>query len=151
MINYALKYPIINLSSFSFITETNAIIVHMITGNGITNLTSSHAVRLNGGLWFGGFPRHWRSRCDWRKPAFVLHHLHGRLMTRLAQPRQEYSKQHSNHDPDTRHNQDTAIRAHPTASYHHDAHTQRISDYWDTNGQSDGSPYHTALKVREYG
>lgn len=38
MINYALKYPIINLSSFSFITETNAIIVHMITGNGITNI-----------------------------------------------------------------------------------------------------------------
>lgn len=38
MINYALKYPIINLSSFSFITEANAIIVHMITGNGITNI-----------------------------------------------------------------------------------------------------------------
>lgn len=38
MINYALKYPIINLSSFPFITETNAIIVHMITGNGITNI-----------------------------------------------------------------------------------------------------------------
>lgn len=38
MINYALKYPIINLSSFSFITETNAIIVHMITGNDITNI-----------------------------------------------------------------------------------------------------------------
>lgn len=39
MINYALKYPIINLSLFSFITETNAIIVHMITGNSITNIT----------------------------------------------------------------------------------------------------------------
>lgn len=38
MINYALKYPIINLSSFSFITETNTIIVHMITGNSITNI-----------------------------------------------------------------------------------------------------------------
>ena len=53
----------------------------------------SYAGRLNGGLRFGGFPYHWCQRCDWRKPAFVLHHLHGRLMTRLVQPRQEYSKQ----------------------------------------------------------
>ena len=52
-----------------------------------------YTVRLNGGLRFGGFPLHWRQRCDWFAPASVLHHLYGRLMTRLVQPRQEYSKQ----------------------------------------------------------
>lgn len=95
----------------------------------------SYTGRLNEALRFGGFPLHWRLRCDRPEPVSVLRRLHGRLTTPRVPRRRGCSMRRSNHDRAVCRSSGIPIHARPTVSCHPCARSGSRFGCWDTSGR----------------
>ena len=96
----------------------------------------SYTVRLNEGLRFGGFPLHWRLRCNRLAPVSVLRRLHGRLTTPRVPRRRGCSVRRSNHGRAVCRIAGIPIRVCPTVSCHPCVRIGSRFGCWDTSGLS---------------